>query len=229
VEALSNTSHKRLEVWDVSLPGFGIRVSAGGSKTWFCVARQSGRSRRFTLGPYPHLSLSAAREAARNVMSEARNWKSEQLEAEEVLTLGAAKKLFIELYARPKNRNWRGSERLLDLKFQSLFDEPLRSITRPQIVRILDDMVARGRMGSANHALSAIKKLMNWALDRGMVDINPIAGLSSRGKKVSRERILQERKIRLLLDACDREGYPYALLTGHSPWHREDRPMPIRG
>ena len=51
VEALSNKGPKRLEIWDISLPGFGIRVSPSGSKTWFCTARQSGRSRRFTLGP----------------------------------------------------------------------------------------------------------------------------------------------------------------------------------
>jgi integrase len=212
VEALSNNGPKRIEIWDIALPGFGIRVSPGGSKTWFCAARQSGRPKRFTLGPFPRLSLCEAREAARKAMSDARNWTSELVAAEPIMTLGEAKELFIEIYAKPKNRNWRGTERLLDLKFQSLFNEPLRNIIRPQIVRILDDMVALGRIGSANHALSAIKKLMNWALNRGMIDVNPIAGMSSPGKKVSRDRTLQDREIELLLSATDAAGYPFGTI-----------------
>jgi hypothetical protein len=124
VEALSNNGPKRIEIWDIALPGFGIRVSPGGSKTWFCAARQSGRPKRFTLGPFPRLSLCEAREAARKAMSDARNWTSELVAAEPIMTLGEAKELFIEIYAKPKNRNWRGTERLLDLKFQSLHYPP---------------------------------------------------------------------------------------------------------
>ena len=184
IEALSHNGPKRLKVWDVTLPGFGIRVSPGGSKSWFCTTRQGGRSRRVTLRPYPRVTLSEAREIARKVMSDARNRAPDTPHDEQAaITLGEAKQLFIELYAKPKNRHWRGAERLLDLKFESLFKQPLRSIARPQVVRILDEMVSRGRMSSANHALSAIKKLMNWAHDRGMVDVNSIAACLLAAKK----------------------------------------------
>jgi len=41
---------------------------------------------------------------------------------------------------------------------------------------VLDALVANGTPYRANRALSAIKKLLNWALNRGMIDVNPVAG-----------------------------------------------------
>jgi AAA domain len=43
----------------------------------------------------------------------------------------------------------------------------------------LDQMIASGTPYRANRALTALKKLMAWALDRGMIDVNAIAGLKA--------------------------------------------------
>src|SRR5882672_6344449 len=51
VEALAPNGPKRFEVYDLILPGFGIRVSTNGHKSWFCAARVGSRLRRHTLGP----------------------------------------------------------------------------------------------------------------------------------------------------------------------------------
>ena len=218
VEALVCTSPKRIQVWDVALLSFGIRVSPNGHKSWFCSARVDGRQRRITIGPYPRLSLSDAREAARKIMTNARHGTVAQPEND--ITLGEVVPQFIERYAKPKNRNWRESERILNQKFRTLFGKRLRAITRPDIVRLLDDMVAKGIPGRANHALAAIKKLMNWTLDQGMIEVNPITGLSPRGKTISRERILTDQEIPTFLEAAECEGYPFGcvymllLLTG---------------
>jgi len=213
IEALAPNGPKRLEVYDLRLPGFGIRISPNGHKSWFCAARVGDRLRRHTLGPYPRVSLSEAREAARRVMNDARTGAQCEIpDKEAAITLGEVIPQFIEMYAKPKNRNWRGTEALLNQKFIPLFTVPIRSITRPDIVRILDDMVARGTPGRANHAMAAIKKLLNWALNRGMIDVNPIAGLSAPGRKISRDRILQETEIRALLAATEEQGYPFGTI-----------------
>ncbi len=36
--------------WDTELPGFGLRVFAGGSRSWFVQFRQRGKQMRITLG-----------------------------------------------------------------------------------------------------------------------------------------------------------------------------------
>jgi integrase len=127
--------------------------------------------------------------------------------------------LFISLYAKPKNRGWRETERILG-KFVPLYDRPLDEIRRCEIVHVLDMLVANGTPYRANRALSAIKKLLNWALNRGMIDVNPIAGQRMPTKEFARDRILSDDEITRLICAARAEGYPFGtiylvlLLTG---------------
>ncbi len=41
--------------WDTELPGFGLRVFAGGSRSWFVQFRQRGKQMRITLGRPPEV------------------------------------------------------------------------------------------------------------------------------------------------------------------------------
>ncbi len=70
VENLQPRVDRRYEVRDVLLPGFGIRVSVNGKKTWFAVARIDGRQVRHTIGKYPTVTLAEAREAARLILKD---------------------------------------------------------------------------------------------------------------------------------------------------------------
>jgi hypothetical protein len=70
IENLKPATDRRYEVRDALLPGFGIRVSVSGGKSWFVVARVDGRQVRHTLGTYPIVTLSEAREAARPVLKD---------------------------------------------------------------------------------------------------------------------------------------------------------------
>src|SRR5688572_19054313 len=68
VEHLKAQGQKRLEVWDTTLPGFGIRAYTTGRKVWFVTARVKGHQRRFTIGTHPVLSLGDARSQARQIL-----------------------------------------------------------------------------------------------------------------------------------------------------------------
>jgi hypothetical protein len=70
IENLKPTSDRRYEVRDALLPGFGIRVSVNGKKTWFAVGRVGGRQVRHTIGTYPTATLGEAREAARLILKD---------------------------------------------------------------------------------------------------------------------------------------------------------------
>ena len=103
------------------------------------------------------------------------------------------------------------SERLLGA-FRAFFHVPLGEIKRSDVVRVLDALIASGKPYAANRALAALKKLMSWALNRGMIEVNPIAGLQPPAKEHSRERILTDRELRALLLAADAEAYPFGEL-----------------
>ncbi len=119
IEYLKAPGPKRLDVWDTVLQGFGVRVSPTGRKVWFAVVRCIGRQKRVTIGTYPAISLAEARDQARKVIRDAQLGVVEQPPAPAALTFGETVPLFIRLYAEPKNRGWKESERLLG-KFQAL-------------------------------------------------------------------------------------------------------------
>lgn len=52
---------------DPKATGFGIRVYAGGSKSFFINYRIDGRERRYTIGPFPRWSVTAARDQAKEL------------------------------------------------------------------------------------------------------------------------------------------------------------------
>jgi hypothetical protein len=57
---------KRFTVWDTSLPGFGLRVSAR-TKTWTVMLDRQQR-RRISVGRYPAMTLKDARIEARRLI-----------------------------------------------------------------------------------------------------------------------------------------------------------------
>jgi integrase len=219
IDHLKAPGPKRLDVWDTVLQGFGVRVSPAGRKSWFVIVRVGGRQKRVTIGTYPAVALAEARGEARNIIRDAQLGVLADPQKAPDLTLGETVSVFIQLYAKPKNRGWRESERLLG-KFQGLFATPIAQITRSDAVRVLDEIVASGTPCRANRALSALKKLMNWALDRGMIDVNPIAGLRPPHRERARELVLPDQDLASLMAAADAEGYPFGdavkllILTG---------------
>src|SRR5215467_992945 len=208
VEHLQTLGPKRMDVWDTVLQGFGTRVSPTGRKVWFVVVRTDGRLRRVTIGTYPAISLAEAREEARKIMSKAQLGVLDEPAREAKQSLGELVPLFIQLYARPKNRDWKETEHVLR-KFDSLFAKDINAIRRPDVVRVLDGIVSSGTPYRANRALAALKKLMNWALDRGIIEINPIAGLKPPHKEQARDRVLSDVELTILLHVADAEGYPF--------------------
>ena len=207
VEYLKVPGPKRVDVWDTVLQGFGVRVSPTGRKAWFVTVRVHARQKRLTIGTYPAVMLHDAREAARKIIRDAQLGVLEK-EIPDVVTLGEAVPLFIQLYAKPKNKGWKEHEQLLH-KFKPYFAKPLNVLKRSDVVRVLDGIMACGTPYRANRALAAIKKLTSWALDRGMIEVNPIAGLKKPHKEQSRERVLSDGELSALLVAAKAEGFPF--------------------
>jgi Arm DNA-binding domain len=112
IESLPAAQGRRYEVWDIALPSFGIRVARTGRKTWFVTCRIQGTLRRHKIGTHPALSLHDARELARKFPGDVQRGKYDRAGAS-TNTLGETVPVFIERYARPKNRGWEETQRIL--------------------------------------------------------------------------------------------------------------------
>jgi integrase len=73
-DAVVKSIHAPGLVWDADpknkVKGFGVRVHAGGTKSFFLNYRINGRERRYTIGNYPDWSVAAARERAKELRRE---------------------------------------------------------------------------------------------------------------------------------------------------------------
>jgi hypothetical protein len=58
----------QLDYFDESLPGFGMRISYQGRRSWICLYRVNGKKGRVTIGRADVLPLADAREKARELL-----------------------------------------------------------------------------------------------------------------------------------------------------------------
>jgi integrase len=211
IENLQPRTDRRYEVRDLLLPGFGVRVSVNGRKSWFAVARINGRQVRHTIGNYPTITLGEAREAARLILKDIQLGLYAPIKAPPEAappTLGQMISLFIEIYAKPKNRGWKAVQATFR-KFTAINDLPMGDVTRADVVKVLDGIAANGTPIAANRAMSAIKKLFAWSLDRGAIPVHPLVGLRRPGIERSRDRILTDEELKSFWRATEELGFPF--------------------
>jgi integrase len=219
----------RLDYWDDSLPGFGVRVTPDGEKT-FCVKyRIAGKQRRFSLGRLGKVSLASAREMARDAFElvrkgidpamakreaeqaaleqERKAREEEQRRREdEQNTFKRLSQDYLELYAKPKKRSWKTDEWYIENVLDPEFgDRPVADIKRREVRELLDRLVADGTEVKANRVLACARKIWNWGISKDRVESNPCHGISRPGKEQERDRVLSEDEIRAIWNALDKE------------------------
>ena len=105
VRALKPPRVGRLDVWDEDNPGFGLRISAEGRRTWILMYRMGKTLRRLTLGRFPTLGLAAAREKATDALREAAKGQDpgrQKIEERRAETFSDLAREYIERHASKK-------------------------------------------------------------------------------------------------------------------------------
>ena len=197
----------RFEVWDSSTPGFGIRVSPAGRKSFIYLYRFEGRARRMTLGVYPRMSLATARTrqaAARELLEEegrdpgAELVKGKRAHREAPIVNDLADE-YIEKWAKPRKRSWKEDERLLNSNVLPLIGrKKAADITRRDVIQILDTMVDRGAPISANRTLAVTRKMFRFGITRDLVPHNPCEAIQAPAEENQRDRVLSKSEIKKL-------------------------------
>ncbi len=218
IRALKPVSNKQLDISDEKIPGFGIRVSPKGTKTFSLVYRFDARQRRLNLGRYPILSLSEARKAAQAALREVSLGTDPACEKEKHKNDDFEFKnfvdQFIEDYAKRRNKSWRETQRLLEKEFVAFWGKrDLRSIEKRDVTKILDGIVKRGSPSLANHAFAAVRKLFNWAVERDFIEVSPCTGLRAPSKFVKSDRVLSDAELIQVWHGADEMSYPYGRIV----------------
>lgn len=149
---------------------------------------------------------------------------------------------FIEEYARPKTRSWASSARLLGLAPNSLepvkgglaerwATRPVAEITGHDIHDLVGEIrvvgipgVAARRVGpsdsTARVSLAHLSKFFSWVIERRLLAVNPCSGAWRPDASPPRDRVLDDRELKLFWRAAGDLGEPFSqalkllLLTG---------------
>jgi integrase len=227
----------RLEVWDSQLPGFGLRISASGLKTWQAFYRVDGKMVREKLGTLAQIpNVGTARELARQSMTKARSGvhpvedrrrkveeerrQAEAVERRKSNTLAAAIDRYLAERPADKSRRPMRAEYFVetsrtltrDVKGSALGKRPLDDVTSDDVKSLVRE-IAKTAPSQGNHCLSYLSAFFGWAVDEGLVAQNPCSGVKPPAQKVERERALSDEEVRLFWLACDKIGWPFGPLA----------------
>jgi integrase len=216
---IATATHRR-DLWDSTLSGFGVRLSAGRHCSFVVRYRIYGRLRRFTIGPYPRISLANARQVARDVLRAAQDGKdlaAEKIDARRAETFAELADDYIARHAS-KKRSGREDVRLLKGSahkkktgktphvplVKRWSSRKLKEITRRDVRDLVDDVAARGPI-MANRVLALVRKMFNFAIERDWLEVNPCHMVKRAAPERQRDRVLTEDEVRAVWAALDEE------------------------
>jgi integrase len=172
--------------------------------------RIGGQKQRMTLGRYPMVSLSEAREHARRVLGDVTSGsdpKGPRQESIDDRSFGSVMERFVAEHCRVHNRasTARETERILKHDFVTRWrTRPLETITSQDVRAVLQSIRddARPKPSAANHALGAIRKFFNWCLEQELLTASPCTNVRRPSPLSQRDRVLTDEELGLVWNAC---------------------------
>lgn len=172
-------------VWDDTLKGFGIRLTAG-SMSYFVQARVNGKSRRITIGKHgvftPDQARDEAKEKLRDMVRGINPNDRKKINEAITITLAEVGKAYIKDRALKKN-----SIRDINIHLNGIFgtwkDQPITEITRNMVLKLFRQRTEESP-SQANQSFRVLRALFNYAMatyrpgDKPIILENPVKVIS---------------------------------------------------
>jgi integrase len=215
---------------DAIVPGLEVRVYPSGHKSYLLGARYPGSKQQFTrreLGQVGVIPLAAVREKARAwLLSIKSGIDPAVLERQQRATVAAVPdnsfrhvaEAFIARHLSGQRKGWRVAHEIRRELIPAWGNLPIDSISRQQVVELVEAVVDRGAKRHAHTIFSHVRLIFNWAIGRSIYNIehspcDRLKPIQLIGQKRTRERVLNDSEIRALWSATSTLGYPYGTLT----------------
>lgn len=208
IDALEAGSSSQF-LWDTDLKGFGAKITPSGNISYVLQFRMGGRetiARRYTIGAHgsPWTPTTARAEAERLLLLVGQG--IDPVEADKQRRREAVDLAF-DNYARLFTRSCKGEgwrrlvERVVRLHLEPvLHKKPLPSITRADIVSVLDQMPDE-QIANRRNVFAVMRRLFRWAVSRGDLDRSPMEGMETPPPVKPRDRWLADHELRLIWNA----------------------------
>lgn len=192
-------------VFDDALPGFGVRISQGGSKSFVVMY---GKKRHLkTIGRYPALTLAEARKDARRLLVELQDSDGLQPANRKVSFSEARSRFLADSKTRNKPRTYHDYTRLLTKHFA--FNKGIDQVKRSDIMSSVESLARTP--SEQRHAFVAIRVMMNWCERHGLIERSPVPRMSV--AQTARNHILPDPDLRSVWLRAQDYGNPFGSIV----------------
>jgi integrase len=219
---------KRYDVMDTDVPGFGVRVSEIGQKSFILIARYPGSPNptRRALGEYPALSLQKARERARDWREQIQKGLDPKTEEDRLrrtelrkqqTTFASVAQDYIERHVKG-HRKAKDTEREIRKELiEHWGNRAIATIAREDMVGLIESIARRPAPYTAHIVMGHARSLFNWAINRGTygLETSPCDRVKPStliGAKQPRQRVLNDAELAAVWNSSEALGYPFGPL-----------------
>jgi len=186
-------------------PGLYLRIFPSGSKSFVTVYTFDGKQRWHTIGKFPAMSLATARKKLEEIQNQIADGKDpQQVKLEQKAnrikapTVQEFAEVYLKKWAEPNKKSAGEDRRILEKDVIPKWGKrKLAGITRPEIIALLDEIAVRGPI-IANRTLAVIRKMFNFAVKRGVLELSPCQNIEAPGKEIRKDRVLSFEEIKAL-------------------------------
>jgi integrase len=197
---------QRFEVSDGQ--GLSIRIMPTGTKTWVFRYMIDGTARRMTLGPYPAIPLSEARELHAKAMQEVERGIDPGVKQQEAKATRKAAPTVADLLEEywdmelKDTPSGKARKRMVEKDTLPAWGKrKAATITRRDAVLLVDTVRERAPI-MANRLQGVLVRMFNFAAERGILEHSPLTGMKKKPEKAC-TRVLTDKEIKLLWQALD--------------------------
>jgi integrase len=193
------------------VPGFGVRLRAGGRANWVFQYRIARSTRRISIGLVTAIKASDARATASRLYAQIKlggdpSATKKAARAAHAETLEAAIDIYLARQRqRLRERSLAETVRHLNVHARPLHALPLVKIDRRAIAALVAKLGASSGPVAANGVLKDLAALFAWAMREGLADMNPAAG-ANRFPQIARSRVLSDDELRAIWQATGNGG-----------------------
>jgi len=193
-------------VWDTRTPGLGVRVRPSGGTSFVLLRKTNGRSARLSLGSVTSMRVDDARRQCHALMANPDTVpltkRTPKVPLFREFAAGPWKEAHFPRY-KPSSRN--GMNSVLNSQLLPAFGAtPLDRITRTEVLHWFD-AYSRTAPGGANHALRILRQILEFAIARGQISINPARNVTM-NRRAALTRFLSRDELQRLHHALERHA-----------------------
>ncbi|MCF6251094.1 MAG: integrase family protein [Methylococcaceae bacterium] len=219
-------SDKRQIFWCDSCPGFGLRVTPSGGKTFVYKYMNGRQSRWLTIGKYPEWTIRKARAQYDRYYDQVHDYGRDPVQEikEEIERKKNRNTVseFIEIYldyARIKGKvSVDVEERVFNRDIKPVIgSKPIDEVRPGDIEAIQRRIIKRAKSKSnatrsgrvaVKNTLAYTRQLFNLAKKKRLIETNPVTEIESLGSSGSRDRVLSFKEIWLFWNRIENIGIP---------------------